>query len=186
MMNSVSMKEQFLQHFPRQLRYWARHCFINAIPSLIIALAWGQLYKFPVAITAMICAIATFILLYAVITSLPSPLAEDDHLLARSIHCGAKIRSWVAGISIPLVCIPGFALITPDLWLGMCAMSIIRWITQSRTDGISPPPDFWSIYAITMLEGIFISFLLLMIAFFAFLFIQSKQRRSIESTMESP
>ena len=100
------MKSLFLQNLPRQLSYWAIHCSVNAIPSLMIALIWLELYHKPEAIVAMISAIATFIVGYAVVTSLPGSLSQSDHLMARAMRRGATIRLWISALSIPFAAVP--------------------------------------------------------------------------------
>ena len=66
--------------FPRQLRYWSLHCLLNAAPSLGIALGWLGLWKSPSAVAAMFTAIATFIVLYATLTSLRGPLTDPARI----------------------------------------------------------------------------------------------------------
>ena len=66
--------------FPRQLRYWALHCLLNAAPSLGIALGWMGLWKVPAAVAAMFAAIATMIVL-----AYSRPYAEHRDILKGEI-----------------------------------------------------------------------------------------------------
>lgn len=173
------MNSQFARNLSRQLRYWGCHCAINALPSFIMALAYMGLYKSPTAITAMLCAIVTFIVIYAIATSLSSPLTNQDHILSKSMRLGAKIRSWIAAISVPLTGTP-LLFFVPDLWLGMAACRITNFVYgQGILGSYSEIKSFSQVYLTTMLEGLMISMLLLMIAFFSLLIIQSKARKKV-------
>lgn len=173
--------------FPRQLRFWTFHCAINALPSLCIALVFLRLWKSPPAVAAMICAIATFILLYATLTSLNGPLANESHLLARSLKLGAKIRAWISGLSLFLLS-ANAAVFTPDFWCGFLASGLLYRADQFFNPGSNTfdlvsvsrsaaTIDFFPIYVTTLLEGIILTFLLLMISFFAVMFLQARDRR---------
>ncbi|HEX7262308.1 MAG TPA: hypothetical protein VF258_10875 [Luteolibacter sp.] len=169
----------FATTFLRQLRYWAFHSSLNALPSLFIALFFLNLLERPSAVAAMLCAIATFILLYAAITSLSEPLADPTHVLSRSLKLGAKIRAWISGLSLLVVFTPAMS-VSPDFWCGWLAVNIVNHLTQLmglNSGGYVPNTDFLSIYATTLLEGFILSFILLMISFFALIFLQSRDRR---------
>ncbi|MEI7928442.1 MAG: hypothetical protein WCH40_07820, partial [Verrucomicrobiales bacterium] len=173
--------------FLRQLRYWSLHCSINALPSLGIALFFLGLWKNVEGVAAMLSAMATFILLYTALTSLRGPLSNEGHVLSRSLRLGTKIRSWISGISLLMLPLGPTALLMPDLWCGFLSISILN--QASRLLGLEialptgGPPNsnvgFLSIYATTMLEGFIISFLLLMISFFALFFVHRKAHRRI-------
>lgn len=175
--------------FPRQLRYWSLHCLLNAAPSLGIALGWMGLWQHPPAVAAMFTAIATFIGLYSVLTSLRGPFTDPLHLLSRALRLGAKIRAWISALS--LLALPtGILLVfTPDYWCGMAAMVAVNG--GSRFLGDDSPvigrdeikPGFLPVYATTMVEGFLLSFLLLMIAFFALLLLQSRERKKLHAAM---
>ncbi len=171
----------FRAAFPRQLGYWTQHCLLNALPSLSIALGWMGLIKSPAAIAAIFSAIATFILLYAVLTSLKGPLAEAGHIFSRSLRLGVRIRAWIAGVSVLLLPLPT---LTPDFWCGAWAVRGVDATSRClgygnailRETGEPSMAGFLPIYAATLLEGILLSFLLLMISFFALMFVQAKER----------
>ena len=171
--------------FPRQLRYWTLHCLLNALPSLGIALGWLGLWKSPLAVVAMFTAIATFIVLYASLTSLSGPLTDPDHILARSLKLGARIRAWISGISLLVVPTGIFMLLTPDYWCGLLSITLLNGAARflgATGPFFSPAPDeataaFLPVFATTLLEGFILSFLLLMIAFFALILLQSRDRK---------
>ncbi|WP_367875133.1 hypothetical protein [Luteolibacter sp. Populi] len=169
-----------LKVLPHQLRHWALHCSLTALPSFGIALFMLQLWKLPAAIAAMLAAIATFIALYALITSLKGPLTDPGTLVARSLKLGTRIRTAISLISIPLLFtrMGGW---TPDFWCGFLACSVTNAIGKklgSHQELIrSGRGDFLPVYFTTILEGIIISFMLLMIAFFSLLILQRRQTR---------
>lgn len=158
---------------------------MNALPSLGIALAYLGLWKNPEGVAAMLVAILTFILLYAALTSLRSPLSNPGHVVSRSLKLGTKIRSWISGISLLMVPLGPAMLVMPDFWCGFLSVSILNQVSRILGLGIevlSGNPSngnvgFLAVYATTMLEGFIISFLLLMISFFALFFIHRKAQR---------
>lgn len=170
--------------FPRQLRYWSLHCLLNAAPSLGIALGWMGLWQHPPAVAAMFTAIATFIGLYSVLTSLRGPLSDPRHLLSRALRLGATIRAWISAISLLALPTGMLMVFTPDYWCGLAAMVAVNGGSRflgADSPVIGPDPDikpgFLPVYATTMVEGFLLSFLLLMIAFFALLLLQSRERK---------
>ena len=170
--------------FLRQLRYWSLHCTLNALPSLAIALIFLELWKNPKGVAAMLSGIASFILLYAVLTSLRGPLSNPDHVVSRSLKLGTKIRTWISAISVLLVP-AGAVFLLPDFWCGMLSVSILNQVfgmlgLEIELPDANPsgtPIGFLPVYLTTMLEGFILSFLLLMISFFAMLFLHRKARR---------
>ena len=157
--------------FLRQLRYWTFHCSLNALPSFCIAMLFLELWKVPVAITAMLLAIGTFILLYSTLTSLPGPLLEKEHLLSRALRVGIKVRGWISLLSVPLILMKGFA-VTPDFWCGVMSSAIFNHAaglfgTQGRLVGSATPPGFLEVFAVTLMEGFMLSLIILIIALIA-------------------
>jgi hypothetical protein len=167
----------------RQFRHWSLHCCLNALPSFIIASAQLNLWQRPTAMAAMLAAIATFIVLYTVLTSLPGPLASEDHLLARSLKLGTRIRLFVTVVSVPMLLGEAGMVFTPDFWCGFAAIlgvSAIGQLLGHPTDILDLGPgnaSFLSVFAITLVEGFILSFLLLLISFFALLYLQARERR---------
>ncbi|TAE73338.1 MAG: hypothetical protein EAZ65_02040 [Verrucomicrobia bacterium] len=164
---------------PRQFRHWLLHCGLNALPSFIIALAWCDLWRYPSAIFAMLSAIACFVILYTVLGSLRGPLSQPDHILARSLKLGTRIRAVVTLCSLPALATEGTLFFTPDLWCGMLATAGVNGTMQAlgHQGGALSEGSFATVFAITLLEGFILSFLLFMISFFALVFIQIRDRR---------
>lgn len=177
---------------PRQFRHWAFHASLNALPSFIIASRVLGLWQQPVAVAAMLCAIATFIAAYTLVTSIQGPLSDPSHLLHRSIGVGAKIRMVVSIISFPLALSDGIFLL-PDFWCGLVAVNLtngfLTWI-GSPTGLIDPDTDgtqmtsFFAVYASTVVEGLILSFGLLMLSFFALIILQFRERRKAFRTAQ--
>jgi len=175
----------FLSTFPRQLRFWTFHCCLNALPSLCIALFGMRLWDKPMAVAAMVGAIATFILLYATLTSLSGPLADANHVISRSLRLGARIRGGISVLSLPFIWLPTPFLI-PDFWCGILAINIFNHLAPhvgytSAFGGVAPSEAgsrFFAVYTVTLLEGFILSFVLLLISYFAILFLQSRDRRA--------
>lgn len=172
----------FLSVFPRQLRFWTFHCCLNAAPSFVVALFFLGLVSNNEAIIAMLCGIGSFILFYATLTSLPGPLSDERNILSRSLKAGAKIRSWIAGLSLLSVFTPAIT-ISPDFWCGNFAVKMVESLIGYFRSGFSVArmehAGFLEIYLTTIIEGCFLSMLLLMISFFAVMLLQAKERRRV-------
>lgn len=157
--------------FLRQLRYWTFHCLLNALPSFGIALFFLGLWRNPAAVAAMLLAIATFILLYSTLTSLPGPMLEKEHLLSRALRVGVKVRGWISAVSVGIIPLGGI-MVTPDFWCGFYASVIVDWgARQLGTQGqmVDAPAlvGFCEVFAVTLLEGIILSSLIVMVALVA-------------------
>lgn len=181
------MDSVFLTRFPKQLGHWTIHGICNALPSFIIALVFLHLWKSPQAVAAMVLAVTFFIVAFAVATSLSWPLSDRKHVLGRSVRLGAKIRTWIACISVPLACTPAMS-ITPDFWCGFVAAGAQNEIFRALHLGRGETnmldsfgnASFSAVFTTTMLEGFIISFLLLMISFFCVIFLQARERRKFQ------
>ncbi|HEY1121896.1 MAG TPA: hypothetical protein VGE67_09855 [Haloferula sp.] len=170
----------FRANFPRQLRYWTLHCILNALPSLGISLGWMKLIQSPAATAAIFTAIATFILLYATVTSWIRPTSDRANLLFRSLDLGLRIRIAISVLSLFAIADQQNIRFVPDAWCGVAAAFCIDWLSRIFGFGrIGNPPDigFLPTYALTMLEGFILSFLLFMISFFALIFLQAKDKQ---------
>lgn len=172
----------FRANFPRQVRYWTLHCILNALPSLGISLGWLKLIESPAATAAIFTAIATFILLYATATSLIRPTSDRSNLLFRSLDLGLRIRIAISILSLFALVEENHVRFAPDTWCGVAAGFCVDWLSRSLGFGqinSNPISDigFFPIYAVTMLEGFILSFLLLMISFFALIFLQAKDKQ---------
>lgn len=78
-------------------------------------------------------------------------------------------------------------MLTPDFWCGFLATSIVEkaglFISPLGHGGPAwvENTGFIKIYAITMLEGFILSFMLAMISFFAVIYLQARDRRKFLS-----
>lgn len=167
---------------------------MNALPSLIIALGWLGLWKHPGAICGMFSAIASFVLIYATLTSLKSPFSDENHAIHRAVKLGARLRAWISCISMGLVIIPTMALFTPDFWCGWLSMTLLNYAERhfgSGGDfftvvGGSATSSFGKVYVMTMMEGFILSLLLMFISFFCVMAVQSRDRRRAFATQDRP
>ncbi len=181
------MTSTFLTRFPNQLGHWTIHGICNALPSFIIALVFLKLWKSPQAVAAMVLAVTIFIVAFAVAISLPWTLSDSNHVLGRSIRLGAKIRSWIAGLSLPCVLAPQMVVFMPDTWCGLLAVWLQYQADRYFRMGMSFNPTggdgasarFLPTFTTTMLEGFIISFMLLTISFFCVIFLQSRERKRL-------
>jgi hypothetical protein len=159
--------QRFTEVFPRQLRFWSFHAGFNALPSLGIALGWMELWRVPSAVVGMLAAIGTFVVLYAVLTSLGRVFSDSASLWARAVRLGAKIRAWISGISLVMVGIPPLGIFTPDAWCGIAAIQAWNWLWRMAGQGgsffdpmSSSNAKFHTVYLVTFTEGLLLSGLL--------------------------
>lgn len=174
----------FLANFPGQLRHWTLHCVLNSLPSFCIALWALGLWQNRFALAAMICAIVTFILLYATLTSLEGPMSDEKHVLSRAFKVGTKIRAVISVLNL-LLAFPPVFMLTPDFWCGFMATGIVDLLFEMT--GNHPPfaqlgaahVGFFPIYLTTMVEGFILSGILFFFAFIAVMFIQARESRRL-------
>lgn len=166
-----------------QLRFWSIHCSINALPSFVIAMTYLGLWQKPAAILAMLLAVATFITGYTFLTSIRGLFGDPQSLLSRALKLGTKIRLVMSLITLLLIFPSPIALFLPDVWAGLLAAGIVNAVGQrlgnpmsSGVGGIVSDSPL-AVFATTLLEGLILSFLLLMISFFCLLGMQIRSRR---------
>lgn len=183
----------FKKCFPGKLTFWFWHCVINALPSYLIAVVWLGLWDSPVAHFAMGCAVATFVVLYSVLTSLPGPLANKDNLFTRAVRVGLILRLVISIQTVCLVPTGVFLLFSPDLWCGQVAVGIVRRVYEfigleaslfQRVDDHSAPAisgsiGFFEVYFATILEGIILSFMLFVFCVIAIIILQMRDRKKM-------
>jgi hypothetical protein len=176
----------FLTRFPRQLGFWTMHGLFNALPSFIIVVFVMKTQRLETAIPAMLLAIGFWILVFSLITSIGGPLSEREHVLARALRLGTRIRTVIACLSLPLTAFGLESLfLLPDTWCGWAAVLAFDFLRKSAgadcwLDQVNAG-EFLPIFAITLLEGFIISFLIVMISFFCVIILQSRARHRIES-----
>jgi len=188
----------FLSVFPRQLRFWTFHCCLNAAPSFVIALVLLDLWRSPSGIAAMCCGVATFILFYSVVTSIGTPFSVEFGISARALRAGAKVRSFLGAIAFVAFVIQLSATkvgvgsgvekifsigYLADFYCGMMANRILEEFVRIMKPLVlqfgfgKGTIGFFEIYLTTLIEGVILSFLLILISFFALIVLQSKERR---------
>lgn len=177
--------EVFKKVFPGKLRFWALHCTINALPSYLIAVVWLGLWPVMRAHWAMLAAVVTFILGYAVLTSCVPVLREGRNLFTRALKVGLTIRMVISVLTILAVPLGAPLLFSPDAWCGMGASWFVSQVlgTQplpQRIGGSSGSSEvgFLEIYATTLVEGLLLSFLLFILSFIAIIILQARDRRN--------
>jgi hypothetical protein len=177
---------------PRQARYWTLHCGINALPSFIVAAFYLQMISQPACVIAMLLAILTFIAAYTVVTSLEGWFSDSQSVLSRALKAGVRIRLVLSLVSLPMLLPTPVALFVPDVWAGILASSVVN--AFGRMTGFGDAliaPDAGSVrapavYATTIIEGLILSFMLMMLSFFSLLVIQARERKKIGRGIPTP
>lgn len=184
------MNDSFLSRFPKQLGYWAIHGSIQALPCFVIAVNWFDKFGDATAISAMVLGLAIHIPILALASSL-LPLTERNHPIGRAIRMGVTIRSLMAATCAPLG-ITQLAIFFPDAWCGGLAVCLTELIVNIMPRSSSYPVyiqnegGFLPILTITLLTGVFLTFLLLMISFFCLVVLQARERRSFLRSIAAP
>lgn len=173
------MKNYFAR-FWLQLRFWAFHCSLTALPSFLIVVINPGLGTNTTTILAMLTGITIFILIYTLAGSSISALHDQKHLFARATRLALKIRLFISVASLPLVFFVSqmekLLFIIPDYWAGVTAGFALSSLS---------PTHAWSIESFpftvgwTLLEGFILSFLLFMGTFFCLLWVNHKEKKKI-------
>lgn len=180
----------FIDVFKGKLKFWALHCAISAFPSYLIVMVWLEQAGNPTAHLAMLAAIATFVIAYSVLTSLPGPLTRKDSLLSRALRVGLTLRM-ICSIITTLVLPTGvFLLYTPDFWCGNVASMLVAKLFEllgqeayiagfmSRSDVQELPQiAFTEFYLVTLLEGLMLSLMLFIFSLIAVVILQMRDRK---------
>jgi hypothetical protein len=179
------MDADFWKCFPAKLRFWALHCTINALPSYLIAVVWLGLWPVMHAHWAMLAAVVTFIIGYAVLTSCVPVLREGRNLFTRALKVGLTIRTVISVLTILSVPLATPLLFAPDTWCGFAASWVVSETLGNpplaqRIGGTSGGSgvSFLEIYAITIIEGLILSFLLFILSFIAIIILQARDRKN--------
>jgi hypothetical protein len=180
---------EFRKRFASRLAFWLWHCIINALPSYLIAVIYLGLWEYPIAHVAMGCAVLTFILGYSVVTSLPGPLARKDSLFSRALNVALGIRLVISVATSLVIPFGPLMLLSPDFWCGRLAAFLVSeaygvlgldgvLVDRSFDSDLSGVlPGFMEIYLTTLLEGLFLSFLLFILSFIAIIILQARDKR---------
>lgn len=167
-----------------QLRFWSLHVGLTALPSFAVALIK---FNSPGAILAMLAGIATFIVGYTLLcSSTVYARLTGASLLGEAVRKGTRIRLILSLATAPLL-FGAFAefpsvLFAPDFWAGFGALLVVGWFSQvlglGQVDVGRNEIGFVPTYFITIVEGLLISFTLVLLAFFALLFLNRRAARS--------
>jgi hypothetical protein len=182
------MNADFTRDFSHQLRFWALHVPLNALPSFIIAVSLFRLDKHPSAIFSILGVIALFIMGLATLTAVMPDLNRSGHPLARGLRAAMILRAWVSGLSVGMLLIaPSGLAIIPDFWCGLMANAVVKQIHVLATNPLPlPTGSFLPVMLTTVVEGLIIAIGIAMIAFFLCLYFQSRDRRKAFTSGGSP
>jgi len=167
-----------------QFRFWMVHVCLTAMPSFCFALI---AFNAPMAIAAMLAGIASFVCGYTLLCSLTiyGQLAGAS-TLGRAVKIGARIRVIISLATAPLllgifVGLP-LTLFAPDYWAGLGAVTIVqhawRLVLGQPLDLMNGSADFIPTYCVVIVEGLLISFTLVLIVFFCLLVLNRKASRA--------
>jgi hypothetical protein len=180
----------FIDIFKGKLKFWSLHCTINALPSYLVVVFLLEQAGNPTAHFAMLSAIATFVIGYSVLTSLPGPLTRKDSLLSRALKFGLTLRMICSIITVLAVPTRIFLLLTPDYWCGNFASMIVAEIfnllgQKAYIFGAVGNGElvenaqimFMEFYLVTLLEGLMLSLMLFVFSVFAVVILQMRDRK---------
>ena len=166
-----------------QLRFWTLHVGLTALPSFMVALI--QFNTVP-AILAMLAGILTFILGYSLLcASTFYARLTGASLLGEAVRKGTRIRLVLSLVTAPLL-FGAFVqwptvLFAPDFWAGFAAVIIVGWVSSiagfGRVEPVEGEINFLQTYFITVVEGVLISFTLVLLVFFCLLFLNRRAHR---------
>lgn len=138
---------------------------------------------------AMLAAVRTFVFGYSVLTSWVPVLREGRNLFTRALKVGLVIRTVISCLTDFVVPLGIFVLFTPDYWCEQIPVNIVAQCHDlmnldatlgSRANSVTSSIDtgFMEIYLTTVLEGLFFSFLLLILSFIAIINLQMRDRKN--------
>ena len=184
------MNPHFAKDFLRQLRFWALHVPLNALPSFIIATRLFSFFdKHPFAIVTMLAAIVLFIIGLAATVAMVPDLNRDGHPLTRGLRAAVTCRAWVSGLSASMLIIaPPSLMLIPDFWCGFFSAHIIEAtanVLHLRASDVETG-NFLPVMLTTIVEGAIIAIVIAMLAFFLSLYFQSRERRKAFTSAGSP
>ncbi|MEK7951308.1 hypothetical protein [Luteolibacter soli] len=174
------MNSDFVANFPRQLRFWALHVPLNALPSFIIAISLFRLDKQSFAIVTILAVIVLFIIALATIVAMVPDLNREKHPLARGLRAAMIFRAWVCGLSAAMLVIaPPFLMLTPDFWCGYISAALVNGLSRFLHLGAASVStgSFLPVMLTTVTEGAIIATGIAMLAFFLSLYLQIRERR---------
>jgi hypothetical protein len=172
------------EQFGPQLKFWSVHVMLTAAPSFGLAL---MSFNSITAITAMLAGITTFVIGYTLLCSLTAyQKMSTDTVLGRAVKTGAKIRLIISLATAPLLLSFYFQVpllfFAPDYWAGLAAIGIVQTISatvfQVPVDLMDGSSHFALTYCVVIVEGLLLSFTLVLLVFFTLLFLNRKVGRN--------
>ena len=159
---------------PRAMMLWAGLVALNSLPSFIIAVQ----VEFRPQIPAILAGVATLWVGY-VLAHCVEGVIEEGGVGSRALRLAVKIRTGIALLSLFFAPFKDVIYLAPDFWSGFAAGWILMLVGTFMPGGLV---DFDSMntllaYLLTVTEGLLVSFLMLMLAFFILLILQRREGR---------
>ena len=167
--------------FLKNLRFWVYHCFINALPSFLIAGIYLNYFQSVSATLAMLTGVLIFIFSYTFVFTLVPRFGDPQSRLAHALALALKFRFVLMVFGLLCVPMPVFFFLHPDYYAGMGAFWIQKMIyevlvnTMIYAEGMT---SFFDILLWTLLEGILLTAVLFVLSFSALLFVRKVKRPS--------
>lgn len=155
-----------------------------------------RLSKNPAAPWAMLAALVTFILAVTALTSLSETLIAWRTLPSRGLRWGLRMRGACSAVSLIVIGVAlgrtnhkGDSLLffIPDIWTGLGSLVSISWISDQLGYGnpLSHVLDggtdlgFLAIYAIAIIDGAILCFIIFILSFVSMLVLQIIDRKAL-------
>lgn len=182
--------------FQRNFGFWSLQCVISALPGFCIAMWFLKLHENPFAPHAMLAALATFILGVTALFSLSGNLTKWRTLPSRGLRLGLILRGISSGVSLIVIAVimansgnyeNPVTLLMLDVWTGAAAVLPLALLSEPL--GFVSPADqiinqqtnlsFLMIYAIAIIDGLILCFLIFIGSFVAMLILQIRDRKAM-------
>lgn len=160
---------------PRAMALWAGLVAINALPSFIIAMH----VEFGPHVPMILAGVLTLWVIY-VLAACVDGVMEEGGVGARAMRLAVKIRTGIALVSLLLALSEESMRFSPDFYSGFAAGWLLLLFDHvMKTNLINLDGGFGpqTAYALTVTEGLLVSFLMLMLAFFILLILQKREAR---------
>jgi hypothetical protein len=184
------------KRFRRNLGFWSLQCVISALPGFCIAMGFLKLHENPLAALAMFAALGTFILVLNALASLSGTLTGWRTLPSRGLRLGLQIRGISSGASLMVIAAiiatgndyqNPVIFVMPDVWTGAAALIPPSLLAEEL--GFKDPVgqfmdqetdlSFAMIYAISVIDGMILSFLIFIVSFISMLILQIRDRKAM-------
>lgn len=197
-MNGMNADEEHngWKRFRENLGFWSLQCVISALPGFCIAMWFLKLSENPVAPLAMLAALVTFIVALTSLASFSGTLLGWQTLPSRGLRVGLQARAICTGFSLIVIAVimasggdyeNPVVLIMPDAWTGAAAAILPSMVAEDL--GFKNPAgqfmdgetdlSFMMIYAIAIIDGLILCFLIFIVSFVSMLVLQIRDRRGM-------